>query len=67
MQVGVNLPLAEIGADIVAVRDFVQAAEALGYARGQAIAYTLKSPGCVLIGVSNNADAGYSAKASDHF
>lgn len=32
MQVGVNLPLAEIGADLVAVRDFVQAAEALGYA-----------------------------------
>ncbi len=32
MQVGVNLPLAEIGADLVAVRDFVQAAEDLGYA-----------------------------------
>ena len=35
MQVGVNLPLAEIGADLVAVRDFVQAAEALGYAHVQ--------------------------------
>ncbi len=32
MQVGVSLPLAEIGADLVAVRDFVQAAEDLGYA-----------------------------------
>ena len=32
MQVGVNLPLAEIGADLGAVRDYVQAAEDLGYA-----------------------------------
>jgi len=32
MQVGVNLPLAEIGADLGAVRDYVHAAEALGYA-----------------------------------
>ena len=31
MRVGVTLPMAAIGADIAAVRDFVQAAEALGY------------------------------------
>ena len=32
MKVGVSLPLAEIGADLGAVRDYVQAAEDLGYA-----------------------------------
>ena len=30
MQVGITLPLTEFGADLVGLRDFVQAAEELG-------------------------------------
>ena len=31
MELGVTLPMVELGADLAAVRDFVQAAEGLGY------------------------------------
>ena len=32
MHIGVTVPLTEFGADLVGLRDFVQAAEDLGYA-----------------------------------
>ena len=41
MQIGVSLPITEFGSDLVGVRDYVQAAEDLGYAHIRTLDHVL--------------------------